>query len=74
MFLGLHIGSEHLAVAFALARDVEPLTAAVALEEELVETAVLEDVLGIELAGGLVGQADVGSFARQVLGVGGSSD
>ena len=71
MFLGLYIGAEHLAVALALARDVEPAAAfSVLLEKELVETAVLEDVLGIELAGGLVGQADVGSFACEVLGVG----
>ena len=71
MILGLYIGAEHLAVALALARDVEPAGAfAVVLKEELVETAVLEDELGIELAGGLVGQADVGSFACEVLGVG----
>ena len=70
MILGLYIGSEHLAVALALARDVEPAGAfGIMLEKELVETAVLEDVLGIELAGGLVGQADVGSFACEVLGV-----
>ena len=70
MFLGLYIGAEHLAVAFALARDVEPAGSfGVLLEEELVETAVLEDELGIELASGLVGQADVGSFARLMLGV-----
>ena len=74
MFLGLYIGAEHLAVALALARDVEPAGAfGTVLEEELVETAVLEDELGIELAGGLVGQADVGCFARLVLGVGYSS-
>ena len=71
MFLGLYIGAEHLAVALALARDVEPAGAfGTVLEEELVETAVLEDELGIELASGLVGQADVGSFACLVLGVG----
>ena len=52
------------------ARDVEPVGAfSVLLEEQLVETAVLEDELGIELASGLVGQADVGSFACLVLGV-----
>ena len=51
VFSGLYIGAEHLAVAFSLAGDVEPLTAAVALEKELVETAVLEDVLGIEFVG-----------------------
>ena len=70
MFSGLYIGAEHLAVAFALAGDVEPAGAfGTVLEEELVETAVLEDELGIKLAGGFVGQADVGSFARLVLGV-----
>ena len=74
MILGLDIWSEHLAVALTLARDVEPAGAFTAmLEEELVETAVLEDELGIELASGLVGQADVGCFACLVLGVGYSS-
>ena len=72
--LGLYIGAEHLAVALALARDVEPAGAfGTVLEKELVETAVLEDELGIELAGGLVGQADVGCFACLVLRVGYSS-
>ena len=71
MILGLYIGSEHLAVALALARDVVPAGAfGTVLEKELVEAAVLEDELGIELAGSLVGQADVGCFARLVLGVG----
>ena len=52
------------------ARDVEPAGAfGIMLEKQLVETAVLEDVLGIKLAGGLVGQADVGCFACLVLGV-----
>ena len=70
MILGLYIGSEHLAVALALARDVEPVGAfGIILKEQLVETAVLEDELGIELASGLVGQADVGCFACLVLGV-----
>lgn len=74
MFLGLYIGAEHLAVAFALARDVEPASAfGTVLEEELVETAVLEDELGIELASSLVGQADVGCFTGLVLGVRDSS-
>ena len=63
-----------MAVALALARDVEPVGAfGIILKEQLVETAVLEDELGIELASGLVGQADVGCFARLVLGVGYSS-
>ena len=70
MILGLDIWSEHLAVALTLARDVEPAGAfGTVLEKELVETAVLEDELGIELASGLVGQADVGCFACLVLGV-----
>ena len=52
------------------ARDVEPAGAfGIMLEKQLVETAVLEDELGIELAGGFVGQVDVGCFACLVLGV-----
>ena len=59
-----------MAVALALARDVEPAGAfSVLLEKELVETAVLKDVLGIELSGGLVGQADVDCLPGLVLGV-----
>ena len=71
VILGLYIRFEHLAVALAFARDVEPAGAlGVLLKEQLVETAVFKDELGIELAGGFVGQADVGCFACLVLGVG----
>ena len=74
VILSLYIGPEQLAVVLAFARDVEPAGAFTAmLEEELVETAVLEDELGIELAGGLIGQADVGCLSGLVLGVGYSS-
>ena len=49
---------------------MEPIGAfGTVLEEELVETAVLKDVLGIELAGGLIGQADVSCLACLVVGV-----
>lgn len=50
------MGVEDLAIAIALAGDVEPVGAIiVVLEKELVEGAVFEDELGILLAGGLVG-------------------
>ena len=68
-FSDLDVGTEHLAVVFVLAGDVKPIGAGrVSLEKKLVETAVFEDELGIALAGGLVGQADVGGFSRLVLG------
>ena len=66
----LDVGTVHLAVSFPATGYVEPAGAVGAmLEEELVETAVLEDILGIELAGGLVGQADVGCLSGLVLGI-----
>lgn len=62
-----------MAVAGASAGHVEPVVEAVGLQDELVEEAVVPDVLGIEPAGGLVAQVDVGGFTSLVLAVGDAS-